>query len=115
MQSTGGQAAGFITVTSWSVQGEKVSSTNSSPSHTAQIIEDGSSLPDPGQSQCQFLPQPEKRRFLFLLKHFFLSTIVLFLEFRTLDIHFYIYSILSSQYRTIDLLPDWVGKSLCWS
>ena len=64
MQSTGGQAAGFITVTSWSVQGEKVSSTNSSPSHTAQINEDGSSLPDPGHTMCQSLPQPEKHRYL---------------------------------------------------
>jgi len=75
MQSTnsGGQAAGFLTVTSWSAEGEKVSSTNSSPSHTAQINEDRSPLADQGHRRCQSLPAAVNHRFQ-TSRHPFLHT-----------------------------------------
>ena len=71
MQSTnsGGQAAGFITVTSWSAEGEKVSSTNSSPSHTAQINEDRSPVADQGHRRCQSLPAAVNHRLTILFQH----------------------------------------------
>ena len=57
--NSGGQSAGFITVTSWPSHGEKVSSTNSSPSHIGHTSEDMSYIASQAHKRCQSLPAAE--------------------------------------------------------
>ena len=51
-----GRGAGFITVTSWSVERENGCSTNSTPSHTVQTIDRSSITSVQRHRRCQSLP-----------------------------------------------------------
>jgi len=58
-----GRAAGFVTVTSWSVERQHGCSTNSTPSHTVQTIDRSSITSVQRHRRCQSLPPTMHHRF----------------------------------------------------
>jgi len=58
-----GRSAGFVTITSWSVERENGCSTNSTPSHTVQTIDRSSTNSVQRHRRCQSLPPTMHHRF----------------------------------------------------